>query len=198
MPAPFAIAILAGGRARRMHGRAKGLITINGRSIVQGLIDIATERQAPVFFVGDHAAAYAHLGVPIVPDVLPDRGPPGGVLTALHQVPGWVAVLALDLPFLDGAYLDALFDDGPEAAILPVHAHRLEPLAGFWHRRALPELAQILAASRPGFASIAGRLPVRRVPWADPRPFTNLNTEADAQAAGIHGGHSRRAFTAGD
>lgn len=177
------IAILAGGVARRMGGRAKGLIAIDGAPIIERLAAIAARFDAEAVLVGDNAAPYAHLGLPILPDAIPDRGPPGGVLTALRGVTGWTAVLALDLPFLDAAFLDAIFADGPEDAILPVH-HRLQPLAGWWHPRALPTLERLLGEGSPGFGRICAALTVRRVAWPDPRPFTNLNTLEDVARLG--------------
>lgn len=172
------IALLAGGRARRMGGRAKGLIEIDGAPIITRLAAIGAALSAEVVLVGDHAGAYAPLGLPIIPDAIPDRGPPGGVHSALRDAPGWTAVLALDLPFIDAAFLDALFSDGPEDAILPF-CGRLQPLAGCWHPRAVPTMERLLADARPGFERICAALQVRRVPWPDPRPFTNLNTPDD-------------------
>lgn len=174
------LAILAGGRARRMGGHPKGLICVDGVAIVDRLLAMAAALQAEAVLVGDHAAAYADRGAPILPDVIPDRGPPGGVLTALQGAPGWTAVVALDLPFLDAAFLLDLLDNAADVdAILPTHAGRLQPLAGWWHPRAVPALTRLLTDGAPGFNRITQVLTVRRVPCPDPRPFTNLNTPAD-------------------
>ncbi|MGK0359064.1 MAG: molybdopterin-guanine dinucleotide biosynthesis protein A [Bradymonadia bacterium] len=174
------LAILAGGRARRMGGVAKGLISIDGVAIIDRLLAMAPTLAASPYLVGDHAEAYADRGVPILPDLIPDRGPPGGVLTALHGAPGWTAVVALDLPFLDAAFLLELLDAAAEVdAILPTHSGRLQPLAGWWHPRALPALTQCLANDAPGFGRIAQVLNVRRVPCPAAGPFTNLNTPED-------------------
>lgn len=167
-----------------MGGRPKGLIEIDGVSIIERLIATARTLDAEAILVGDNATAYAHLGLPITPDAIKERGPPGGVLTALRDAPGWTAVVALDLPFLDAAFLEALFEAGPEDAILPVH-DRLQPLAGWWHPRALPGLERLLADGRPGFGQICAVLNVRQVPRPDPRPFVNLNTLEDLRQAGL-------------
>ena len=174
------LAILAGGRARRMGGVAKGLTCVDGSPIIDRLIGMAPQLRARPVLVGDHADAYAGRGAPILPDVIADRGPPGGVLTALEAAPGWTAVVALDLPFLNAAFLLDLLDESADVdAILPTHAGRLQPLAGWWHPRALPALTRLLTDHAPGFSRIAEALTVRRVEHPDPRPFTNLNTPAD-------------------
>ena len=163
-----------------MGGVAKGGIQIDGVAIIDRLLAMAPALAAKPYLVGDHAAPYADRGVPILPDLIPDRGPPGGVLTALQDAPGWTAVIALDLPFIDAAFLRILLDASAEVdAILPTHAGRLQPLAGWWHPRAVPALTRLLTDDAPGFRRITAALTVREVAWTDPRPFTNLNTPAD-------------------
>ena len=93
MTSPPAI-ILAGGRSTRMGGGDKGLREVGG----QRLIDRVIARIAPQCGVialnanGD-PARFADLGLPVLPDSLPDHpGPLAGVLAGMD----WAASLGAE------------------------------------------------------------------------------------------------------
>lgn len=180
-------AILAGGAARRLAGWPKGLLEIEGVALVDRLVRLLREVGQEPEIIGDPAGPYAGRGVPIRPDVLPDRGPAGGVLTALAAAaPGWVCVVSVDLPLLDALTLQALADRRAGQHVVLAHAggHR-QPLAAWWHTRALPVLEAHLRPGPSGFAPILADLEVTEVALPA-EPFRDVDTEADRIALGLH------------
>ncbi len=178
-------ALLAGGRARRLGGVAKGLIEVDGEAIAARLLRLLREVCEDVFVVGDPAGPYADLGVPVVADRVPGKGAPGGVHTALRTAaPGWVCVLACDLPRFDRPTLDALrARAGAQDAVLARVDGRLQPTAGLWHTRAAPTIEALLPTD-PGFGRIVAALQVEVVEGLRAGAFFNLNTPADRQQMG--------------
>ncbi len=170
-------AILAGGRARRLGGLAKGLLEVGGEPILARLMRLLPG----AFVVADDAAPYARFGVRVVGDVIPGKGAPGGVHAALvHAAPGWVFVAACDLPALDAGVIDGLRPRlADQDAVLWRAGDYLQPLAGFWHTRAEPRIRRALEAGSPGFRTIAAALDVTVVDAPSAAPFFNVNTPED-------------------
>ncbi|MEM7641260.1 MAG: molybdenum cofactor guanylyltransferase MobA [Pseudomonadota bacterium] len=102
---PHAV-ILAGGRATRMGGGDKGRLSLKGRSLIGHVLDrLAPQVDRIAINANGDPARWADLGLPILPDPMPDHpGPLAGVLAGLD----WAARLgcphivtaAADTPYL--------------------------------------------------------------------------------------------------
>ncbi len=98
--------ILAGGRATRMGGGDKGMLTLGGRRIIDHVIDrLGPQVDGLVLNANGDPARFAGLGLPVVADSLPDwPGPLAGGLAGLDwaagQGAGAVVSAAADTPFL--------------------------------------------------------------------------------------------------
>jgi molybdenum cofactor guanylyltransferase len=104
-PRPAA-AILAGGKARRLGGRDKSRLVIEGRSIIVRQMEVLQRIAHPIYIVGPRAELYADVGLPVYADLLPDRGAIGGLYTALEVADtDRVLTVGCDLPFLDAGLL---------------------------------------------------------------------------------------------
>jgi molybdenum cofactor guanylyltransferase len=206
---PLAAAVLAGGIGRRFGSDKAQAVVAGARLIDRALAATAAfERVWVVAGTPERAAALAPL-LPdperVVPDDAPGAGPVGGIATALRLAgSGWVAVLAVDLPLIDGSWWGALMAaadaagrDGepnagspragsPHAVVARAPDGRWEPLAALYHaalaplaaERAAPggdrSLQRFLAAS--GAQAVAfGALPAPAV-----ASLHNVNTREDA------------------
>lgn len=123
-------AILAGGHARRFGGFHKGLLTIDGRPIIEWQLDALRGVAERVFVVANHAETYEPLGIPVVPDIVAGAGSLGGILTALATAgEERVLVLACDMPFVTTPFLRHVLQAGQEADVaLPRSADGPHPL----------------------------------------------------------------------
>lgn len=105
--------ILAGGESRRMGGD-KALLAYHGCSQVEYVASLLSPICAATYLSRrpDQAQiSTGHTELPVLLDTFLDMGPLGGVLSALRAFPqaAWL-VVACDLPWLDGASLEALLD----------------------------------------------------------------------------------------
>src|SRR5688572_18613960 len=104
------LAIIAGGLGRRLSGVPKGLLEVEGRTVLERLLSLAP-RFGDMLLVANAPERYARFGLRTVADVVQDKGAPGGVHAALvaARTP-WVVAVACDMPFVTPGVLRALLD----------------------------------------------------------------------------------------
>lgn len=188
--------ILAGGQARRMGGGDKGLLPLGGRRVIDHVIErLRPQCGALAINANGDPARFAALGLPVLPDPVPNQpGPLAGILAAMD----WAAALgaesvvtvAADTPFLPRdlvARLAAAATAGGCVAESPDSAGRMRahPTVGLWPVRSREALTAAIAAGerRVGVwadTSGAGRA---RFAAAFGDPFFNINTPEDLVVA---------------
>ncbi len=180
-------AVLVGGAARRFGGLPKGLCRRpDGRTVVEHLVDLLRARCDEVTLIGPPDGPYAHLGLRVVPDRVPGKGPVGGLFTALREAAtGPVCLCACDLPKLEGPTLDALIEAlaSHDAALWRAGGY-LQPLVGVWDARVLPVLEALLPQN-VGFGHLVSAIDAVILESADELPFANLTTAAVAASLGL-------------
>ena len=108
--------LLAGGLARRMGGGDKPLRTIAGRTILERVVErLAPQCDGLILNANGDPARFAALGLPVVPDGVPDfAGPLAGILAALEWTGAnrpdvaYVASAAADTPFIPRDFVSRL------------------------------------------------------------------------------------------
>lgn len=110
-----ALLLLAGGKSRRMNGQNKGLLRVQGRS----LLEFQLERLQPeltglevLISANTNLAEYSHYGYPVVEDVLPGHlGPLSGIYSAMqHTQRHWILSLPCDIPNIPRDYLPRMLN----------------------------------------------------------------------------------------
>ena len=132
---PVAAAILAGGMARRMGGANKATLTVGDRRIIDRQLAVLEQVADPVFIVSGQVEGFSNLaGNPkIVPDVLENAGPLGGIYTALVSSPRRrTLVVACDMPFLTLPLVEILSRDSEADLVVPRSLTGYEPLCATW------------------------------------------------------------------
>ena len=197
----IAAAIVAGGAATRLGGRAKPALVVGGRSIAERLLEALRATFGRVLVVANEPAPWRALGVEVTPDVHPGAGPLAGVHAALVATaaahPGVVCV-AGDMPFVEPALLALLRDHAPDAdAVVPRVAGRAEPLLARWGRACLPVVEARLAAGERAAHAIfehvgTAWLDETALRSVDPalRSFANVNTPEDLRRVERESGRS--------
>src|SRR5437016_4144757 len=108
LPVPVTALILCGGRSRRM-GRPKAFLPFAGRTIIEHLVDICGQIFAETLLVSNEPDTVSHLPVDAVKDILPYRGPLGGILSGLLVAKNDHAlVIACDMPLVTRKLLRCL------------------------------------------------------------------------------------------
>ena len=179
-------AIIEGGVARRFGGLPKGLLTVDGESLLGRLARLLERHCAETFIVGDPDGPYGEMPLVVRPDILPDKGAPGGVHAALHYAAHeWVYILSCDLPFIRERTLKGLSPADEFDVVMYHDGTKDQPLIALWRRSALAVLTRQLSEKNPGFADILAELRVKRITPAVEQELTNINTRSEALEAGL-------------
>lgn len=168
-------------------GQDKALIEFEGNTMLQRAIELLRPHAKEILVIGD-PARYAPAHATVIPDNTPDRGPLGGLVTALHHARYVrLLILACDLPNINDRLLIRLKQalTGEVDAVIPRHAGFLEPLAGAYHKHAMEPFQACLDQ---GFLKMAEALARVHTHHMDVTPgeggwpagiFKNLNSPAD-------------------
>jgi molybdopterin-guanine dinucleotide biosynthesis protein A len=188
--------VLAGGASKRM-GRDKALLPYGGTTLVEHVAKIVREAVGSVALASGVAGSAAEgsvavighpdrlpdLGLPVVPDELPDCGPASGIYTALRITQtDWNLLVACDMPAITADILRELLrraettDRNCVAAVGPYG--QPEPLCAAYHRRCLPALTRAIRDKQLRMRDFVKEIGAVWVP-VDRSAIANVNTPAE-------------------
>lgn len=188
--------VLCGGQSRRM-GRDKALMPVGGRPVIERVLHRLQGWGDPLV-VTNRPEAYRHLGVPLIGDRFPGKGPLAGIHAGLaHSRHRVNLVVACDMPFVSRALADLLFAHlaGDDASV-PRLGDRPHPLFAVYTKECLGPLEMSLEAGDLSVIRFLRRVRTRFVEReaiaavADPRlALFNMNEPADyCRACRMNGG----------
>lgn len=183
----MAAIILVGEKSKRM-GKNKALLKINGRCLIEHVIDRLSIVFKDVLIVTPLPASFRFLNkqrVKIVKDVVFQKGPLGGIYTGLfYSRDKYNFICGCDMPFLNWRLLKAMVSMTADIDILvPLINGFLEPLHSIYSRRCIKSIEKHLKADdlkiKKIFSEVRCRyLPQELIKKYDPTLFSffNLNT----------------------
>lgn len=187
------VAILAGGRARRLGGVDKGALHVGRVSIFERQLAALDGLADEVVVVGGEPARFDGYRVRVVPDRLPGCGALGGIYTALCETRApRVLVIACDLPFVSAPVLARLASLADEAsdAVVPRTADGVQPLCAVYAHRLKRRVRRYIESGHLKIQDLLGAIRVRElgpdeIASIDPtgRSFFNVNTPGDFEQA---------------
>jgi molybdopterin-guanine dinucleotide biosynthesis protein A len=178
--------VLAGGRARRMGGGDKPLLTVGNRTMLAAVITALQVRPIAISANGD-PARFAAFGLPVLPDgAFEGQGPLAGILAGLD----WAASLGMtslltapgDTPFLPYGLAARL----APAPCCVCSAGRRHHLIALWPVGCADSLCALLSVPGPrSVAHFAERIGMRYAEYGvrTGDPFVNVNTQDDLAQA---------------
>jgi molybdopterin-guanine dinucleotide biosynthesis protein A len=185
----IAAAIIAGGKATRMGGVAKGMLRDDGGiTIVQRLLDqINAAGITEVVISANDPSAYAEMKAPIVADRHADIGPLGGieaVLSNLAPLCDCVLLLPCDLPNITADEILRLvraFEESPGRVVFAHTAEGDHPLCAIVPATVLPSVSAAIAAGEYGVGRLWRSLDAIPVEIDDESRMLNLNSPDDVR-----------------
>lgn len=178
--------ILAGGQGRRMGGVDKGLQSLNGRPLVQWVLDrLAPQVDTVLINANQNLARYREFGCDVVSDRIPDfAGPLAGLQAALARATSELLVtVPCDSPFLPADLVTRLHAglDAENAEIAVARTgDRLHHAFCLVRRELMGRLGVFLAAGDRKVALWHASLRVADVAFDDEaEAFRNINTVDD-------------------
>lgn len=145
----MAAIVLAGGKSSRL-GRDKAFVQINGRSLIERVVEILFGLGDQVFIVSNDPAKFSGIkGVDTLRDFRPSLGPLGGIYTGLAASPDKNNIIVpCDAPFMQPALLDYLISGLRESdALVPIYHDRLQTTTAAYSRTCLPSIKKSIDGS---------------------------------------------------
>ena len=178
--------ILAGGMARRMGGQDKGLIELNGRPMIEHIIEaLKPQVDSIVISANRNLEQYRQYGYPVVEDIMGDYfGPLVGMASGLQACSSdRILIVPCDSPFVPPVLADklnaALLEQGADLSVAN-DSERMQPVFAMLSRHLLPSL---LAYLDKGGRKIDTWYAEHKMALADfsdwPDAFININTPED-------------------
>jgi molybdopterin-guanine dinucleotide biosynthesis protein A len=176
--------ILAGGKSSRM-GTDKGLLLFEGKPMIQYVI----EQMQPIFdklVIVANNPEYAKFGLEVIPDLIKDIGPAGGIYTALHHSEAKLNfMVSCDMPFVTQEAIAFIVKNADENQIVLLENQgKLEPLFGLYAKDCEAVWLQLIQQKTIKLQDMVSYFKLKIIPIENNEIFTssffkNINTKED-------------------
>lgn len=137
--------ILAGGKSSRM-GMEKGLAILNEKRLIDYLIATLTSAGLKIN-ISSNTHLYDFFGFPVYEDIIKEKGPMGGIYTALtHAQSDAILVLSCDIPFINKELINHLISYLPleSDCLVPTQQNNSEPLCAIYSKKCISTFLDLL------------------------------------------------------
>ena len=182
--------ILAGGKGIRL-GRNKGLAELNGKSLIQHVIDNLCQ-VCDEILISSNTRQCEKFGYKTIPDEFRAKGPMAGIHACLKASSNeHNFVVSVDTPFISPDFIRHMLDqrNGNFIAAPWYRKDHYEPLCAYYNKQVVQEMEYFFQKGNFKLPDLFQALPFSPVlvnddlPFYHPMLFHNINTEADLIAA---------------
>ncbi|MDQ3049632.1 MAG: molybdenum cofactor guanylyltransferase [Bacteroidota bacterium] len=173
--------ILCGGKSSRM-GTEKGLALYKDKALVRHVLDLVAPVFQDVFIIANNPA-YTKFGFPVYEDLIPGKGPVGGIYTGLtYSATPWNFFIACDMPFMTTHVIEKMLNEPDEEdAVVAYQNNSPEPLCAFYNKSCLTHIEKQLAENNFKLQDLISLVRVKKVDFTglflpESNPFRNINT----------------------
>ncbi|MCZ6767329.1 MAG: molybdenum cofactor guanylyltransferase [bacterium] len=170
--------ILAGGKSRR-YGSDKARADADGVSMIVRVADALKPFARSVTVVAAKSGEYDDLDLRTIGDITPDKGPMGGLLTALEDdgAAGWIFLSACDWQGIRSRWVERLLS-GRRAGrgVVAFQSDRYDPLLAAYHGSILSVVAEHIERHRLEMQELLSSVNTHGIPHpADWHRAVNVN-----------------------
>lgn len=177
--------ILCGGKSSRMRTE-KGLVNYLNKPFIQWAIEAVKPITKSIFLVTDNQN-YVAFGYPLVPDIYKDKGPVGGIYSALnHSENEYNLLLSCDIPNISSSvinkYLVSNLSHDTDVSFLSDDKNSY-PLIAVYNKRVTPMFLEAINLNKLKLVSLLNELKCQniRVNSDHFESLKNINTKEDLQ-----------------
>ncbi len=185
--------VLAGGKSTRM-GTNKSFVSLGGMPLIQIIVEkLGRVFEDRVCIITNTPALYEKFRLPMISDLIRDRGPLSGIQAGLSHSPfSHNFFVACDMPYINPTFIQYMTETLNKRfdVTVPMAFGRPEPLHGFYSKNCLPDVGRLLERDQCRLTRLFDGLKVRYVSERIVRKFdpylvsfNNLNTPEDLSKA---------------
>ncbi len=177
--------VLAGGKSQRM-GTDKGLLDLNGKPFISHICDALKPVVGEDIVIVSSNADYDFLGHSRIEDMISNKGPVGGLYTALKQSKTkFNLVLSVDVPLISTELLQWLVDNHEDSYMMTqVQSNdKISPLIAVYDRSMRIVLGEHIAGNQLKLCDVISDVNHQTlvVPKKWSAQIQNINTKEDYQ-----------------
>ncbi|RLL83879.1 MULTISPECIES: molybdenum cofactor guanylyltransferase [unclassified Petrotoga] len=186
--------LLSGGKSSRF-GTNKAMETINGRPLIEQIVKGLKNAFEKVYIIGNVKEYVFLQDVFFCEDIIPNKGPLGGLLTGLTcSDSDYNFLTACDMPFLTNEFFEFVKLQKKDYDVLvPEYNSYLEPLAAVYSKKCLPFISASLKKDQLKLKSFFPKVKVRIIKETIIREigepeklFFNINYKKDVEKLEMH------------
>jgi molybdenum cofactor guanylyltransferase len=170
--------ILSGGKSSRM-GTNKALLKLNEKTTIERMVDSLKIYFDDIILVTNEMESYQFLGVKMVSDYYPGKGPLAGFHAGLMASDYDVNfITACDMPFISGelaATLVNMIDH--HDALVPVINGKMQTLCGVFQKKNVTKIEECIENGRLPIKQLLDHLNVLYVTEKELQAYTNIDLE---------------------
>lgn len=180
--------ILAGGKSSRM-GQDKGLISLNDKPMVSYTLNLCEEiGYSPILVASQEE--YTALGYPVIKDLIHDKGPMGGLYTALehnNNQATYILLFSCDMPFIPKDAIIKLVEAvNDQPVIVSEFMNDINPLFALYHKDLREQVKLNIEKGHLKMKDFIENLNHDKIDMEDlvlqtPHRFSNINTPEDLE-----------------
>jgi molybdopterin-guanine dinucleotide biosynthesis protein A len=184
--------VLAGGLNTRMKGHNKAFLMIDGRTILDRLLESLQSAFSEILLVTRQPDQYDGYACRLVEDIYRGRSSLTGIHAGLvHAKAAFGFAVPCDIPFLQPDIIRLLLDELEPTldVVVPFYDGHYQPLCAIYSKRCIPLIEKQLSSSDYKISHLFERVRLKTVPFeklstADPEllSFLNVNTPASYDA----------------
>lgn len=165
----------------------KGLVLFEGKTFVQRILEAVGLISTTIFLITKNRE-YTRFGHPLIADILMDKGPLGGVYTALfHSTADFNMVLSCDIPIISTGILENLVlearNNEAEICFL-ADSHNDCPLIAIYSKKVLPAMQLALHNNELSLQSFIKKQNYKRIVVKKEHEnfLQNINTKKELES----------------
>ena len=171
--------ILCGGKSSRMQSE-KGLVLFQEKPFIEHIVQAILPITDQIKLI-TASKEYDYLPYEKIQDIIQDRGPLGGIYTALtHTETEFNLILSCDIPLISNELLKELISKHTKEAGITVFAteSRIHPLIGIYSKNILPVVKEAIEANELKMMDLLAKTPhqIIKIEESENFPLTNINS----------------------
>ena len=170
-------------------GTDKGLLDLKGKPIVQKIIEQLQPAVNKTIVVSNNAD-YEKFGLDVIPDLMKEKGPAGGIHAALsHTDSEQIFIVSCDMPNITTKAIQYIVEQASYSQITLALAHgKTEPLFGVYFKKSLPLWQKLIEEGMIKLQEMAAHFDLLKInvegnELFNDSLFLNINDKNDLQNA---------------
>jgi molybdopterin-guanine dinucleotide biosynthesis protein A len=181
--------ILAGGRGKRLHPE-KGLLHFGEHSLIELIVNKLAPLFENLYLIVNRKEPYCRLGIPLIEDICPSRGPLGAIYTGLRESKGKAFFCGCDMPFINVDLVRSMMKAAHcHDVVIPRLRGLCEPLHAIYSPTCIEAMEEEIEKGSSRVVSFFPRMRIyymeKEIVDIDPQglSFFNINTPDDYMKA---------------